>query len=155
MDYNKKFMFSAAVRGFHFYRRAWVPTENEKLKCAHDKNNPFDDFAIKTMDNSGQTVGHLPMELSRITKFLIDRGTKVEAQLSSTSYRRSPLIQGGLEISCNIIVTMLGEEIIGSFLERNVIAQTGPSTIQNQQKTNIPTNNKKKADKKNLCHHTI
>ena len=38
------------------------------------------------------------MELSRITKFLIDRGLKVEAQLSSTNYRRSPLIQGGLEI---------------------------------------------------------
>ena len=40
------------------------------------------------------------------------------------------------------------EVIIGSFLERNVIAPTGPSTIQNQQKTNILTNNKKKADKK-------
>ena len=47
MDYNKKFMFSAAARGFHFYRRAWVPTESEKLKCTHDKNNPFNDFAIK------------------------------------------------------------------------------------------------------------
>ena len=169
MDYNKKFMFSAAVRGFHFYRRAWVPTVNEKLKCAHDKNNPFDDFAIKTMDNIARL---LPMELSRITKFLIDRGAKVEAQLSSTNCRRSPLIQGGLEISCGIIVTMPGtidnelilekykklvyekyaepkEELtIGSFLERNVIVQIGPSTIQNQQKTNIPTNNKKKADKK-------
>ena len=141
MDYNKKFMFSAAVRGFHFYRRAWVPTESEKLKCAHDKNNPFDDCAIKTMNNSGQTVGHLPMELSRITKFLIDRGAKVEAQLSSTNYRRSPLIQGDLEIPCDVIVTMPGtidnqlilekykklvcekyaepkeEVIIGSFLE--------------------------------------
>ena len=63
MDYNKKFMFSAAVRGFHFYRRAWVPTESEKLKCANDKKNPFDDFAIKKMNNSGQTVGHLPIQL--------------------------------------------------------------------------------------------
>ena len=49
MDYNKKIMFSAAVRDFHFYRRAWLPTESEKRKCAHDKNNPFDDFAIKTV----------------------------------------------------------------------------------------------------------
>ena len=56
-------MFSAAVRGFHFYRRAWVPTESEKLKCANDKKNPFDDFAIKKMNNSGQTVGHLPIQL--------------------------------------------------------------------------------------------
>ena len=63
MDYNKKFMFSAAVRGFHLYRRAWVARASEKLKCAHDKNNPFDDFVIKAMNNSDQTVGHLPMEL--------------------------------------------------------------------------------------------
>ena len=53
MDYNRKLMFSAVVHGFHFYRRAWVPTESEKLVCAHDKNNPFDDFAIRTMNNSG------------------------------------------------------------------------------------------------------
>ena len=95
----------------------------------------------------------------------------MEAELSSTNYRRSPLVQGGLEIPCDVIVTMLGttdnqltlrkykklvcekyaepkEEAIISFLEPNVIAQTGISTIQNQQKTNVLTNNKKKADKK-------
>ena len=41
--------------------------------------------------------------------------------------------------------------ITGSFLEPNVIGQTGPSTIQNQQKTKQiqqKTNNKKKVDKK-------
>ena len=104
--------------------------------------------------------------------FSLIEGTKVEAQLSSTDYRRSPLIQGGLEIPCDVIVTMPGaidnqlilekykklvcekyaepkeEVVIGSFLEPDVIAQTGPSTIQNQQKANVPTNNKKKADKK-------
>ena len=37
---------------------------------------------------------------------------------------------------------------IGGFLEPNVFAQTGSSTIQNRQKKIIPTNNKKKADKK-------
>ena len=150
----------------------WVPTESKKLKRAHDKNNLFDDFAIKTMNNSGQAVGHLTMELLRITKLLIDLRAKVEAQLSSTNYRRSPLIQRGLEILCHPIVTMPAkidnqlilekykklvcgkyaepkeEVIIGSFLEPNVIAQTGPSTIQNQQKTNASRNNKKKTDKK-------
>ena len=41
--------------------------------------------------------------------------------------------------------------ITDSFLEPNVIGQTGPSTIQNQQKTKQiqqKTNNKKKVDKK-------
>ena len=81
--------------------------------------------------------------------------------MSSVIYGRSPLIQESLEISCDVTVTMpetidhrliilekYFEKKIGSFLEPNVIAQTGPSTIQNQQKTNVPTNNKKKADKK-------
>ena len=58
------------------------------------------------MNNSCRTIGHLPMELSQITKFLIDRGAKVEAQLSSSNYRRSPLIQGSLQISCDVTVTM-------------------------------------------------
>ena len=81
------------------------------------------------------------------------------------------LIQRTLEIPFDVIVTMSGtivnqlilekykklvcekyakpkeEVIIGSFLEPNVTAQTGPSTIQNQ-KIYVPTNNKKKADKK-------
>ena len=73
----------------------------------------------------------------------------MEAQLSSTNYRRSPLIQGGPEIPCDVIVTMLAvidnqlilekykklvcekyaepkeEVIIGSFFKQNVITQTG------------------------------
>ena len=47
------------------------------------------------------------MELSRLSKFLIDRGELIEAELSSTNYRRSPLVQGGLEIPCIIRIRML------------------------------------------------
>ena len=119
-----------------------VPKESEKLKSAHDKNNPFDDFPIKTMNNWPNW--HLPMELSQITKFLIDRRTKVEVHLSSTNYRR--LIKGNLKIQCDVIVSMPGtignrlildkykklvcekyaepkEVIIASFLEPNVIGR--------------------------------
>ena len=102
-------------------------------------------FAIKacrTEDN--KTVGHLPREISRPTKYLLDRGATVVAKLTATHYRRSPLFQGGLEIPCEITVSMPGsikghmllqryqdivdelycqpkdEIIMGSFLERNV-----------------------------------
>ena len=40
------------------------------------------------------------MENSRATKFLLDRGAKVIATLTSTNYCVSPLVQGGLEIPC-------------------------------------------------------
>ena len=65
-------------------------------------------FAIKTTTANGNTVGHLPQEISRVSEFLLDRGATITAELTSTHYRHSPLVQGGLEIACKIIVRMPG-----------------------------------------------
>ena len=51
-------------------------------------------------------VGHLTIEISRITRFIIVRGTIAEAQLIAAHYRPSPLVQGGLEIPCSITFKM-------------------------------------------------
>ena len=67
----------AAVRGYHFYRRYWRPQENEKLICLHEPGNAFDRFAIKTVKENGEIVGHLPKEISRITKYYLDRGASI------------------------------------------------------------------------------
>ena len=58
-------------------------------------------------DTRGNIIGHLPMEILRITKFLLDRGARIEATLRSTYCRRSPLVQGGLEITCTVKVSMM------------------------------------------------
>ena len=50
------------------------------------------------------TVGHLPRELSQIAKFILNRGVKVIATLTSTNFCRSHLVQGGLEIACKVTV---------------------------------------------------
>ena len=60
------YSFTAAAGEFHYYRKIWKPKENEKLDRAHEENNPFDWFAIKTVTSDGMIVGHLPRE---ITKF--------------------------------------------------------------------------------------
>ena len=60
-------VYSAAVRGFHYYRKFWKPIENERLTCFHEDGNPYDRFAIKTATSNGATVGHLPKEISRVT----------------------------------------------------------------------------------------
>ena len=60
------YSFTAAAGEFHYYRKIWKPKENEKLDCAHEENNPFDWFAIKTVTSDGMIVGRLPRE---ITKF--------------------------------------------------------------------------------------
>ena len=103
---EKVLKFTTSVRGFHYYQRIGSPKEGEKLNCYHECNTPFDVFAIKTESENGSTVGHLPRKISRITKFILDCGAKITAILSSTNYRRSPLVQGGLEIACEITVKM-------------------------------------------------
>ena len=53
-------------------------------------------------------MGHLPREISRPTNFLLDRGAKIVPEIERSHYRRSPLIEGGLEIRCKVSVTLPG-----------------------------------------------
>ena len=102
-------------------------------------------FVIKTCRAKGSlTVGHFPREIFCPTKYLLDRGATIVAKLNATHYRKSPLFQGGLEIRCEVIVSMPGsikghmllqrhqnmvdelycqpkeEVIMASFVEKNV-----------------------------------
>ena len=114
------------------------------LECFYENQNPFDRFAVKVSEvGKGNLVGHLPREISRITKFFMDRGAIVSAQLTSEHYKQSPIVHGDMEISCKVTVKIPGtyinlllmekykqlveqlyiepknEEILGSFLEPN------------------------------------
>ena len=110
---NKNIIFSAAVRVLYIYKASWRPKEDELLECSHEKYNPYDSCSIKVLklDSPAEIVGHLPMEISRITKFIIDRGAQVAVKICGRHYRRSPLIQGGLEVPCEIKITMVGSII--------------------------------------------
>ena len=105
---QKSMVFSAAVRGFHVYKMSWKPEEGEILECLYEENNPYDVFSIKVCksNNAQSVVGHLPMEISRITKFILQRDARAQATVTGKHYRRSPLIQGGLEVPCLVTVTM-------------------------------------------------
>ena len=132
MGSTKKIEFDAAIRGFHYYKKYWKPKVGEILVCSHEDDNPFDIFAIQTCDENGATVGHLPRELSRVSKFLLDRGAVISAKLSSTRYRRSPLVQGGMEIPCKVFVemrpTVKNNEILDRYLTLVETLYTEPET---------------------------
>ena len=143
---------SAAVRGYHYYGSICFPGKEEQLDCSHDLGNVVDVFAIKTCKPDGTVVGHLPREISRAAKFFLDRGAQISAILTSTDYRRSPLVQGGLEIACKVIVKLPGnvrshllmdryveivkvkyiepkhEVILGSSLKKNRLLQPNQQT---------------------------
>ena len=103
------FAFPCVLRGFHVYEELWNPRLNEKLDTIHEENNPHDRYAVaairKTVSRlTPVIVGHLPREFSRFTRFIILHGATVKVKVSDTKYRRSPLIQGGLEIPVEVEV---------------------------------------------------
>ena len=75
MDFEIIYSFDTAARRYHYYQRYWQPEINQTLYLPHEKKNDhFGSFAIKMCDTRGNNAGHLPMRISRITKFLLDRG---------------------------------------------------------------------------------
>ena len=77
-------------------------------------------------------MGHLPLEISRFTKFLLDRGATINATLSSTHYRRSPQVGVGLEIPCVVNAKLIGTKkyklILAKYLEMVQTHYTEPSS---------------------------
>ena len=109
------------------------------LQCDHKSDSDYDLFAIKTCQDIAiktcrdtqfqpQIVGHLPLEISRFTKFLLDRGATITATVSSTHYQRSPLVQGGLEIpsvaNAKLISKKKNKEMLAKYLETVQIHDT-------------------------------
>ena len=118
MAFNKTFEYTAAVRGYHYFKTMWQPKENEVLVCKFENGNSYDMFAIKACDQRGNIVGHLSREVSRIANFITDCSAKVSVMLTGTPYRRSPLVKGGLEIPCEASVSMRGTCLNLLLLER-------------------------------------
>ena len=122
MEYVKIFELTAAIRGYHYYKKFWKPESHQVLNCYHKKNNAFDRFAIMVCEirKDETVIGHLPMEISRVTKFFIDRGGSIIAELTSDHYRRSPLIQGGIEITCKVTAKIPGTVINLLIMEKYI-----------------------------------
>ena len=122
MEYVKIFEFTAAIRGYHYYKKLWKPEPHQVLNCYHEKNNAFDRFAIMAckFGKDEIAVGHLPMGISRVTKFFIDRGGSIIAELTSDRCRGSPLTQGGIEIPCNVTAKIPGTVINLLIMEKYI-----------------------------------
>ena len=56
-----------------------------------------------------------------LTKYFLDRGVSMHCKLYSRHYRRSPLVQGELEIECEVVInsraTMLQSRLTARYLE--------------------------------------
>ena len=77
------------------------------LKCSHKEDNLYDIFSIKVCrSGTDEIAGHLPMPISRITKFMMAGGVSVTLKIIGKYHRRSHLVQGKLEGPCEMTVIM-------------------------------------------------
>lgn len=90
------------------------------MDCDHESENSFNLSAIKLFiqeNGKEKIVEHLPQEIYRPTKFLLDIGAVMHAEILTVKYRNPPMLQGGLELSCIAFVSMppaaLNESLIG------------------------------------------
>ena len=63
-------------------------------------------------------IGHLPKEISRYTRYIIEHGAQVCAFVISTTHRVSPLIQGSLEIPIRVEIKLPYDEVNDSNLKK-------------------------------------
>ena len=80
-----EFSFTAAIRGFHVYRRVWLPHLGQRLSAEREHGNVDDRFAIAVREHGGTRadevrpiVVHLLREFSKVlyrqlSLFLHDR----------------------------------------------------------------------------------
>ena len=106
--------FLCGLRGYHEYSSVWTPVENEVLRVQQERNNPHDHYAIaalKQQHSRQQIVGHFPRKISRFMWFIINHGAAVSVKVVDILQRRSPIVQGGLEIPIEVcIVIPLSDE---------------------------------------------
>ena len=113
---NDEFAFLSAVRGFHVYRRVWVPHVGQRLSGEREDGKMEGRFAVAVVQhrlgndedsNARTTARHLPRELSQIVWYFLLHGGEIDCEVTGRK-QRSPLVQGGLEIPC--CVTLRGKK---------------------------------------------
>ena len=117
------FKFLCGLRAFHVYSDKWKPRIGERISIVHEKRNIHDinvRAGKKTLPGTlvPSIIGHLPKEISRYTRYIIEHGAQVYAFVISTTHRVSPLIQGGLEIPIRVEIKLPYDEVNDSNLKK-------------------------------------
>ena len=82
------------------------------MNLSHERENLHDRYAVAAYKRlplprrlADSIIGHLPREIARRTRFFFHlRGGVAFAEAINATHRRSPLVQGGLEIPVKVVI---------------------------------------------------
>ena len=83
----------------HVYKAAWSPYIGEELPVQREVNNIHDDFAVAVLKN-GNTVGHVPREISRVCWYFLHKSGSEMTCIVNGDRRRSEVDEKGLVVPC-------------------------------------------------------
>lgn len=111
VDTAELFCFTTGLRGFHVYSNTvgWKPYLHQKITFKREVDNVHDRFAVAGLVTLPGTlapviVGHVPRELSRYVWYALGKGAKFTGEVISQKAKRSPLLQGGLDVPITVTV---------------------------------------------------
>ena len=95
---SEEFEIDSYVRGYHAYSDIWEPRVGEILVLQRETNNPVDKLAVAVV-KSGQTVGHVPINLAPVFSYFLKRTlNKGTAEITGNKVNRGAGY--GLEVPC-------------------------------------------------------
>lgn len=107
---TEDFTVEWCIRGHHVYKDMWGAGIGEELLCEREVGNIADVCAVAVIKN-GETVGHIPRKISRISSIFIRRGGRISCQVTGSRQYSGDLPQGGLEVPCTIKFQGPGKEV--------------------------------------------
>jgi len=80
----RSFRIESSVRGHHVFKDQWTPSIGEELQTTRELTNAHDSFAV-AVPKEGNTVGHVPREISRICWYFWRDPTQLHAKILTSA----------------------------------------------------------------------
>ena len=120
---EKEFTVQCCIRGYHTYQSQWNAEVAAELGAVPDTRTAAlakDKYAI-AVKNGEQTVGHIPMFLSKLTFFFLRYGGKVSIKVNGPRRYSVALIQGGLELPAEFTFQTSNEKLFSQMQEETLV----------------------------------
>ena len=120
---EKEFMVQCCIRGYHTYQSQWNAEVGAELGAVPDTRTTAlvkDKYAI-AVKNGEQTVGYIPMFLSKLTFFFLRYDGKVSIKVNGPRSYSVDLMQGGLELPAEFTFQTSNEKLFSQMQEETLV----------------------------------
>ena len=121
--FKKEFTVQCCIRVYHTYQSQWNAEVGAELGAVPDTRTTAlvkDKYAI-AVKNVEQTIGHIPMFLSKLTFFFLRYDGKVSIKVNGPRRYSVDLIQGGLELPTEFTFQTSNEKLFSQMQEETLV----------------------------------